>query len=342
LTRIRIFTKQALLSFLWHARLGRRRRRCRTARRRGLARAGRRPMTSIVTKFDLRAGHTFPTIDHGGSCTSSSAPYVGSCGFDGVGALFAHIVPGGVPVPRNAKPNLSRIIKVDQASFVPNGTTLYSTDLASDAYLFLPPACADATKRCRLHVAFHGCTQAGETFPRLAGFAEWAETNDIVVLFPQISGHGSNLLTGCWDFTGSYTSASFYRRDGWQTSTIARLIDHLSSGTPKTTATQASTASLATTITTSTSGNVGTDSTTTTTTTTTTTPCEPACASGQLCVQNKCYAEVGPDSTESSTDSSGSTETTQAETIAPSSSAASTTASGTVLFSILTMISIAK
>jgi poly(3-hydroxybutyrate) depolymerase len=135
-----------------------------------------------------------------------------------------------VPVARTSKPTLSRIIKVDQASFIPSDALISSTDLAAEAFLFLPAACANASKRCRLHVAFHGCTMSGDVFPRQAGYIEWAETNDIVVLFPQINGRGSNLVTGCWDFTGAYTNSQFYRRTGLQTGTVARLIDHLSSG----------------------------------------------------------------------------------------------------------------
>ena len=45
---------------------------------------------------------------------------------------------------------------------------------------------------CRLHIALHGCEQARETvgdaFIKESGFARYADTNRLVILFPQVAG----------------------------------------------------------------------------------------------------------------------------------------------------------
>jgi poly(3-hydroxybutyrate) depolymerase len=114
----------------------------------------------------------------------------------------------------------------------------------SSGWLYVPAACKTGT-RCRLHVALHGCEQGqdylplhsppggglfyGETFVRHAGYARWAETNRIVVLFPQaVSIPGLN-PNGCWDWWG-YTDSHFADNRGVQMRAIRNMIDRLASG----------------------------------------------------------------------------------------------------------------
>ena len=51
-----------------------------------------------------------------------------------------------------------------------------------------PAACA-AGETCGLHIALHGCEQPeekiGDAFAHQAGYNRWADTNNIIVLFPQ-------------------------------------------------------------------------------------------------------------------------------------------------------------
>ena len=58
---------------------------------------------------------------------------------------------------------------------------------------------------CRVHIAFHGCKQnealVGDAFTVGAGFNRWAETNGIVVLYPQAQ-DGLGNPNGCWDWWG--------------------------------------------------------------------------------------------------------------------------------------------
>ncbi len=72
---------------------------------------------------------------------------------------------------------------------------------------YVPAACATVGGggKCRLHVALHGCAQAreavGDVFASRTGYNGWAETNRIVVLYPQAAATLTN-PQGCWDWYG--------------------------------------------------------------------------------------------------------------------------------------------
>ena len=98
-------------------------------------------------------------------------------------------------------------------------------------------------RRCRLHVAFHGCQQnadtIGDAFIRGAGYNEWAEANRIVVLYPQAAALADRVAgvrldwpnpRGCWDWWG-FTGADFARKSGPQISAVDSMIDRLAGKT---------------------------------------------------------------------------------------------------------------
>ncbi len=80
------------------------------------------------------------------------------------------------------------------------------------AYLFVPPACAGGGESCALHLVLHGCAQSAETvgtdFIEQSGYLPWAETNHIVLAFPQVEKSLVHRLNphGCWDWWG-YTGS---------------------------------------------------------------------------------------------------------------------------------------
>lgn len=154
--------------------------------------------------------------------------------------------------------------------------------MADKGYVFVPPQCADGTTTCKLHVAFHGCRQGyaftgiepdgqpvkkalygarktevekqlrGWTyFVENAGYNEWADTNNFVVLYPQATTRLRppaslwNPLTwlggwwgitdtymqqvngeGCWDFW-AYTDQDYNTKDGQQIAGVWRMIEAL-------------------------------------------------------------------------------------------------------------------
>ena len=64
---------------------------------------------------------------------------------------------------------------------------------------------------------------------RHAGYAAWADTNRIVVLFPQaVSIPGLN-PNGCWDWWG-YTDENYANKTGVQISALRAMVDRIASG----------------------------------------------------------------------------------------------------------------
>jgi hypothetical protein len=59
-------------------------------------------------------------------------------------------------------------------------------DMADDGYLYVPPSCRPSTSHCRVHVALHGCRQNAEQFARRAGYNNWAEYYNVIVVYPAI------------------------------------------------------------------------------------------------------------------------------------------------------------
>ena len=119
---------------------------------------------------------------------------------------------------------------------------LQNASMAREGYVFIPPTCKDG-RQCRLHVAFHGCRQGGETdhrsghsgnlFAKFAGYNEWAQGNDIVVLYPQIQARQQLPLNprGCWDWWGQeYGGSAYHTQAGKQIKAVAEMINILAGG----------------------------------------------------------------------------------------------------------------
>jgi hypothetical protein len=68
----------------------------------------------------------------------------------------------------------------------------------------------------------------GMTFIEGSGFARWADTNRLVVLFPQVEASILN-PKACWDWWG-YTGKDFLTKDAPQIAAIWRMVERLASG----------------------------------------------------------------------------------------------------------------
>jgi poly(3-hydroxybutyrate) depolymerase len=176
-----------------------------------------------------RAGtaHTMPTESHGGDCATTASPYVGKCGYDGAGAALAHL--HGPLAPRAAS-LAGSFVAIAQGDFVASPA---SHSLADTAYAYVPKSCADG-ERCTVHVAFHGCKQStsavGDAFYKHAGYNEWAETNHVVVLYPQTVALQGQNPNGCWDWWG-YDSPDYATKTGPQMKMVKAMVDGLAAGT---------------------------------------------------------------------------------------------------------------
>ena len=180
------------------------------------------------------AGHAMVTDDFGNACDVSESPFISDCDYDAAKHLLTHLYGPLRPPAAGVEPAAG----FDQSAFFDAGDE--SLSMSPVAYLYVPAACR-AGGRCRLHVALHGCQQyqarIGDAFHARAGYNEWAESNRIVVLYPQTTGW-SPLFTfgkarnpkGCWDWWG-YTGGDHHTRRAPQIKALAAMINVLL-GTP--------------------------------------------------------------------------------------------------------------
>jgi poly(3-hydroxybutyrate) depolymerase len=168
--------------------------------------------------------HTLPTETVGTDCGKVEKPFLGKCGFDAAGAIFAALYG---PAPRAAGTPAGELRRFDQNAFKPGGADAL---LADNGYVYVPPACAQG-KACGVLVALHGCQQnadnVGEAFVRDAGFNRWADAYDVAVLYPQTRVNYTPLNPkACWDWFG-YSGANYDSRDSvqlrWLTNALAAL-----------------------------------------------------------------------------------------------------------------------
>jgi poly(3-hydroxybutyrate) depolymerase len=107
-----------------------------------------------------------------------------------------------------------------------------SNELDTNGYVFVPTNCANG-QSCALVVALDGCEQyqavAGTDFVSQSGLDQWADTNNIIVLYPYQTEGGSN-PDGCWDWWG-YTNSSYALKQGIQMTAIYNMIKTLEGGT---------------------------------------------------------------------------------------------------------------
>ena len=145
----------------------------------------------ITTEFEVPAEHCMPTLDYGVECTLLEFPYLGKCAYDGAGeGLQAIYSPqsGYMSNPRAANMVDANFFSFDQRPFFATGSVeALRASLADSGFIYVPTACQQGAA-CSLHIAFHGChmgvDEAGDTYARNSGYNEWAESNNLVVLYP--------------------------------------------------------------------------------------------------------------------------------------------------------------
>ncbi|MDB5873123.1 MAG: putative poly(3-hydroxybutyrate) depolymerase precursor depolymerase [Ramlibacter sp.] len=212
---------------------------------------GPNPMNAVQTQYNnngvasanlqyvqrASTAHVFPTdFDSTGNnaCSSSASPYISNCGYDGAKAAFTQFY--GTLNARNDAPAAGNYIEFDQTAFTTNA------GVAPTGWVYVPANCA-AGAVCKVHVALHGCQQnyatIGDKFVRNTGYTRWADTNSIIVLFPQTRVDSTSHQTsasgslansnGCWDWIGWY-GTNFAQKAGTQMAAIKAMVDQLSSG----------------------------------------------------------------------------------------------------------------
>ncbi len=181
------------------------------------------PPGNINYVKNVPAGHGFVTEDQGGACGDTGNTYIVHCDYDQAGDLLKTIygrLKARAPVAR-AAPEV-----FDQRPYT-DGLSRHG--LADEGYVYVPAPCKAGTI-CHIHVVFHGCDQnhdkVGDEFVKNTGFARWADTNDIIVLFPQVASGNFSNPHSCWDWWG-YTGPEYLTREAPQIEAVYRMLEKL-------------------------------------------------------------------------------------------------------------------
>jgi hypothetical protein len=179
-----------------------------------------------VLVADKRAGHGMVTESSGNACGATEPPFINDCDYDAAGALLAHLL--GPLSPPSAAPG-GRLATFDQRAL--GGT--HAISMAAEGFVYVPDACR--TGGCRVHVAFHGCRQGvdavEERFAREAGYNRWADTNRLIVLYPQAVARYAWWAfnpRGCWDWWG-YSSPHYATKRAPQMRAVLAMVERLGS-----------------------------------------------------------------------------------------------------------------
>lgn len=165
----------------------------------------------IVTKFNLDVGHTWPTDGLGGSCET----VVGDCNYD-VAEKILTLAYGEL----NPKVDMieSNLRTFNQGDYL---DSLTEAGMDDTGYVYVPTNCYQGVSDCKVHISLHGCQMnygyIGDLFVKYTGLNEWAEANDIIVIYPQTArdGPSEDDETGCWDMWG-YTGEDYALKSGVQ------------------------------------------------------------------------------------------------------------------------------
>jgi poly(3-hydroxybutyrate) depolymerase len=171
---------------------------------------------------NVEAGHNFPTSHNGTECSATEPPFIGRCNYDAAGHLLKHLY-GDLDAP-------STEIKTELIKTTLPGAL--AAGLNETAYLYTPNTCSKSGQSCNVHLVLHGCAQSvaqiNMVFIEQSGYLPWADSNNIVLAFPQVAPSATNPYA-CWDWWG-YTGDSYRWRDGAQMKVLADWVQGLTTG----------------------------------------------------------------------------------------------------------------
>jgi poly(3-hydroxybutyrate) depolymerase len=175
------------------------------------------PVESLLT---LPMGHGLPTKTGRVACAQSQLPWMNNCdSFDGPRTILQKIAGAEVAAGQARDGSL---VEFEQTSFGANGAALLPA-----GYVYIPESCQRGG--CGLHIALHGCLQntliVQKEFVAHAGYNDVAETNGLIILYPQASSGAGNPY-GCWDWFG-YTRSDYAYKSGPQMSAIMSMVETL-------------------------------------------------------------------------------------------------------------------
>ncbi len=179
------------------------------------------PAQSIQRATHSSASHGFLTSNYGNLCSMMGTPWLLNCGYDLAGEILAQTDPQNTALAAPGTVDSSSLVFFDQRALIGTGAVMHGWGAA-----YIPKTCTGPSARCGLHVALHGCQMNPDFIDRQfvdhAGFNEWAETNQLVVLYPQAEKTSDNPY-GCWDWFG-YTGTNYTSKSGKQIQALRTLM----------------------------------------------------------------------------------------------------------------------
>ncbi|HYD80534.1 MAG TPA: poly(3-hydroxybutyrate) depolymerase [Paucimonas sp.] len=202
---------------------------------------------NIVYDDSLPAGHSIITDNPEDSpLPTNQPPYINNGGFMQSHEILRHLYAGLKPPAERLS---GRLLRFDQTEFF-GGEPRAS--MSRFGYAYVPRAVEEGAP-ARVHIALHGCKQGynytdyvngradianqppyGNRYITTTGYNHIADSNDIIVLYPQVEGMDDGEIQnpdGCWDWWG-YTSLDsrqpdYYSRDAIQIKAIHGMLDRL-------------------------------------------------------------------------------------------------------------------
>lgn len=204
----------------------------------GFYRAAGVPPHRLRLDDRVPSGHAFIVPGARNGCGDNQTPYVQQCtvagkAYDQPREILRHLLG---PLQRPAVALSATARPFDQREFASQ-----SSGLGDTGFVYIPAACAADGRGCAVHVVFHGCMQGvgavGRTVVDGGGFNRWADTNRLIVLYPQVARSSASPFNpkGCWDWWGQlgpylYTGPAYASRSGLQPSAVRRMVQRLTDG----------------------------------------------------------------------------------------------------------------
>ena len=183
----------------------------------------------LTSYFNYSADHAWITDSYGNACWYLGLPFINNCDLDFAGDVLRNTFADLGVTWNNTRgvQNLDNLYQFDQTEY---GADPALNSLADHGYIYIPAFCTIPGNKCHMHVAFHGCivdkSLFGDIFPKHSGYSEWAESNHIIVLYPQAI---SNFVPAydpmaCFDWWG-YVTPDYAYKGGGQLGIIRLMIE---------------------------------------------------------------------------------------------------------------------
>jgi poly(3-hydroxybutyrate) depolymerase len=195
----------------------------------------------LTYRNTLAAGHGWISPLGPVPCGYTAAPYINNCSPYDAEADLLRTMTGAATAPNTGTPK-GKLTTFSQDPYaVPpapgNGditrTGAAAIGMGATGYLYTPNACSGRAT-CALVVALHGCLQTaeqiGDTFAKDSWLNQYADTNHLVVLYPQARPDATfGNPKGCWDWWGYLGAADtdYATKLGPQMRTVMRMVTAL-------------------------------------------------------------------------------------------------------------------